>query len=108
MAPPSLSLTAQLAAVAADPAAWRFASLGAAFLLLMTFSCAVEEKLFKFLPNFHYYWTTVGGSPSCSVSYSPSGSSSSSSPSSPSSPSSSFPSSPSYSLSTALAQPPRS
>ena len=61
MAPPSLSLTAQLAAVAADPAAWRFAALSAAFLLLMTFSCAVEEKLFKFLPNFHYYWTTVGG-----------------------------------------------
>ena len=37
----------------------RFAWLSVAFLVLMTFSCAVEERLFKFLPNFHYYWTTA-------------------------------------------------
>ena len=49
----------QLRNVWEDPSVWRFAWLSAAFLLLMTFSCAVEETLFKYLPNFHYYWTTA-------------------------------------------------
>lgn len=56
---PRSSLAEQLRNVAEDPSAWRFAWLSAAFLILMTLSCAVEEQLFKFLPDFHYYWTTA-------------------------------------------------
>ena len=53
------SLRAALRVVYDDPSAWRFAWLSAAFLLLITVSCAVEEHLFKFLPDFHFYWTTA-------------------------------------------------
>jgi hypothetical protein len=63
------SLAAQLRNVYDDPTAWRFAWLSTAFLLLMTLSCAIEEQLFKFLPNFRFYWTTAFVELACFATY---------------------------------------